>query len=93
MLGKADMNEETVSVFYLCGIYDENESKQGYADLLNMIEKYKNHLSHKRLIGDYELIHPIEWEMQDEDTHPLYYAGIWTNWKVSPMRQEEAEFI
>lgn len=93
MTGKANLEDEVVSVFCLLGTYDESINKQGYADLINMIEKYKSHLSHKRIIKNYEIIHPIEWELQDEDSHPLYYAGIWTNWKLRPMEQEEEDFL
>jgi hypothetical protein len=93
MTGKTDIDDEVVSVFFLFGIHDDNVNKQGHADFINMLEKYKNHLIHKKFVKGFEILHPIEWEVQDEDTHPLYYGGIWTNWKLKTMRQEEDDFI
>lgn len=88
-IGKLEIDEETVTTTLTYGIYDENDNKQGFADILNMIERYKNHLIHKRMIGGYEVLFPITWEIQDEDSHPAYFGGIAITWKLQSMKEEE----
>lgn len=86
-------DDETVIVLFIIGIYDDNENKQGGKDIINIIEKYKNHLIHKKFIDKYELLYPLEWSIQEEDLHPFYYGGIETKWKIKKMQQKESEFI
>lgn len=91
--GKLDLDNEGVITTLTIGVYDESENKQGFADILNIIEKYKNHLIYERLIGGYEVQYPIIWEMQDEDTHPAYYGGMEIAWKLKPMESKEEGYI
>ncbi len=91
VLGRLNLDDETVTTTLTIGIYDENENKQGFADIMNMIEKYKNHLIHERLIGGYEVLYPINWELQDDDSHPAYFGGMEMTWKLQSMKPEEEE--
>jgi hypothetical protein len=91
--GKAIQDEESVVIAFVIGVHDDNENKQGFAEILNIIEKYKNHLMYQKYIGGFELIYPLEWAMQEDDEHPFYYAGIETNWKIRKMSQKEDEYI
>ncbi len=92
-IGKLDLDSESVTTTLTIGVYDLSENKQGFADILNIIEKYKNHLIYERLIGGYEVQYPIVWEMQDEDTHPAYYGGMEIAWKLKPMESKEEGYI
>lgn len=92
-MGELDMAEETVTTTISFGVYDDNDNKQGFADILNMIEKYKNHLVHERVIDGYEVLYPIKWEMQDEDSHPAYFGGIAVTWKMRQMKTREESNI
>ena len=91
--GSLNQDEETVTTTLIFGISDDRENKQGAADITNMIEKYKNHLANKKFVGTYEVLFPITWELQDEDTHPLYFGGIAVMWKLHNMKQKEAVLI
>lgn len=91
--GILDSDHEIATTTIIFGVYDESENKQGAADLMNMIEKYKNHLAYSVIVGNYEVIFPITWEMQDEDTHPFYFGGMAIIWKLQNMKQKEADFI
>lgn len=86
-------DDETVTVLFIIGIYDDNENRQGNIEILNIIEKYKNHLIHNKFIDGFEFAHPYEWTIQDEETYPFYYGGIETRWKLKKIEQKEDEYI
>lgn len=80
-------------MLFIIGIHDDNENRQGNVEVINIIEKYKNHLIHNKFIEEFEFLHPFEWTIQDSETHPFYYGGIETRWKLRKIEQKEDEYI
>lgn len=72
---------EVVRVLLMIGIYDDNIQNQGYSDLMNVIEKIKNHFEEFPLLKcKYNRLtsesYPLKWTLAEEDTYPYYFAGI-----------------
>lgn len=86
-------DDETVIILILIGIFDDNDNNQGNKEIINIIEKCKNFLMNSRFIQGYELIYPLEWAIQEEDTKPYYYGGIETRWKIKKIKEKEDEYI
>lgn len=58
-------------------VYDEDENRQGFRDALHIINTIYRHYSADAVIGRrWEVLYPMEWATQEEDTHPYYFAGM-----------------
>lgn len=50
---------------------------QGYRDALHIINKIYHHYSACAVIGNrWEVLYPMEWTTQEEDTHPYYFTAM-----------------
>lgn len=73
----SDEEPYLVRVLILLGVFDEAKNRQGYQDLLHMINVIYNHFSQYRLLNDEFYVNgAINWTLQDEDTHPYYFGAL-----------------
>ena len=80
-----DQEEEknTCKIAFIIGAYDDDDSYQGYKDVMNVIEKIMQRLKTKKFYSNqFELTLPLKWLIHDEDTYPYYFGGIETHWNI-----------
>lgn len=81
---------QSVTVLIILGVYDENLQNQGHKDVLNMIQKiYERFAKNAILAGKYELLHPIEWTLQEEESYPYFIGGMALNFGTLAIRRED----
>lgn len=81
---------QSVAAFIILGVYDESLQNQGHKDVLNMIQKiYERFAKNAILAGKYELLHPIEWTLQEEESYPYFIGGMALNFSTLPIRRED----
>ena len=86
---KDESSAQIVSVLLLIGIYDNAYEKQGYKDVLNIIQKiYERFAKMPVLNGKYTIQYPIVWTLQEEETYPFYFGGMNLDWEVAAVRRE-----
>lgn len=79
-------------VVFIIGIYDKDSNYQGYKDIMNIIEKIRQHLLKKRVFNNkYTLEGPVKWAVNEEDIYPLFFGGIETNWNIGQISMEDEE--
>lgn len=83
-------SKNTVLLYFLIGIQDDNPNKQGFRDVLCIANKIYQHLFRKRTIQErYRMQVPFKIKLQEEDTHPYYIGGIETRWELPAMEEED----
>lgn len=81
-------DEQTVSddidikMYFLIGIRDDNEDKQGFRDVLQIANKIYFKLLESPLVGQFRMEKECKIMLQQEDTFPFFIGGIETNWKT-----------
>lgn len=81
--GKDEDSEDTCKVMFVVGTFDEGDSNQGHRDILNVLEKIRQHLFRKRLFsGKFMCDYPYKWTVNEEDVCPYYFGGMETNWSI-----------
>lgn len=72
-----DEAAQIIEVVLVACVYDPDTERKGFRDALHMINKIYQHYSANAVIGNrWEVLYPIEWTTQEEDTHPYYFAGM-----------------
>lgn len=70
---------------------DDNTARHGHQDVLYIIGKVLERFGKRPdLAGKYNLRHPLEWVLSDEDTYPYYYGGLLMHWEVPAIEKEDA---
>lgn len=66
------------------------EDYQGYRDVVNMMEKVRQHLlRHRTIGGKYEMRLPVQWVYpESEENYPFYFGGLLLNFSVPGMTEE-----
>lgn len=83
---------QTVGAVLLVCVFDEDRGRQGYRDALHIVNEIMLHYGKNGVVGRrYELQYPIEWAMQDDDTHPYYFAGVGLHFGTPAIFREVAE--
>lgn len=90
--GEVDENE-TITLNFVFGFYNDNEDKQGGKELLVALEKLKNHLIHKKFFGEYDVQNKMKWMLQEEDLHPYYYGILEIKVRENKIMQEMEDFL
>ena len=86
-----DEEPQEVDLVLLICVYDENPDRQGYRDALHIQNEIYRHFAVNGIVGKkYQLVYPIRWESQGEDTHPFYFVGIALKFEI-PSISKEAE--
>ena len=86
-------DDNVCSVYFLVGIKDENQNKQGHFDVANVLNKIADDLLQKRLIADqFRITFPLTKKFQEEDTWPKFIGGMSTLWTVNKIQIKETEY-
>lgn len=79
------------AVLLIC-VYDEAPDRQGYRDMLHIVNEIALHYGQRNIVGGkYEISYPVEWAAQQEDTHPYYFGGVRLNFELPAVYNETAE--
>ncbi len=79
-------------IVFIIGVYDKDTNFQGYKDVINIIEKIRQHLLKKRVFDNkYILEGQLKWAVNEEDIYPLYFGGIETTWNIGKVNMEDEE--
>ena len=71
------------TIFLNIGIFDDDTSNQGHVTTVDMIEKIRQRLFEKRIIGGKYLIKlPFKFELNDEEIYPYNVAVAETHWNL-----------
>lgn len=62
---------------------------QGYRDVVNMMEKVKQHLlRHRTVGGKFELRLPVQWVFPEEENYPFYFGGLLMSFTIPGMTED-----
>ena len=87
---KDESSSQIVNMNLLIGVYDDSYKKQGYKDVLNVIQKiYERFAKMPVLKGKYTMQYPIAWTLQEEETYPFYFGGMNLDWEVAVIVKED----
>lgn len=82
-----------VSVYFMIGVFDPEEDRQGFRDALQIANLIYQHLFRKGIIaGVFRPDYPFRIMLQGKDTGPYFCCGIESRWEL-PVFSEEDEFI
>mgnify|MGYP001530422173 FL=1 len=79
--------------------YDRNPNRQGYRDVLHIIQEIYGRYAKNPLVrikadsggargGPWSVKYPIKWVTQQEDTHPYYFGAMSLKFEAPAVRQE-----
>jgi hypothetical protein len=76
--GEDDLDDATQDIVIVFATYDNDQNYQGYRDVMNAIQKVREYLKEKQIIGQrYTVKYPIRWASPDDsDTYPYYFGAI-----------------
>lgn len=90
--GKDDESGDTCKVMFIVGIFDDDESNQGHRDVMNILEKIRQHLFRNQLFkGKFFVEYPYKWTLNEEDVYPYFFGGLETNWTIAKMIPDDKE--
>lgn len=85
--------DSRVGIYFLVGIIDKNQNKQGHFDVANILNRLERRFLENRVVASrYRLGFPLTKKFQEEDTYPKYLGGMSTFWTVSVPRIKETEY-
>lgn len=74
---ESDDDPQIIDAVLVACVYDPDPGRQGYRDALHIINKIYHHYSACAVIGNrWEVLYPMEWTTQEEDTHPYYFTAM-----------------
>ena len=74
---ESDDDPQIIDAVLVACVYDPDPGRPGYRDALHIINKIYHHYSACAVIGNrWEILYPMEWVTQEEDTHPLYLTAM-----------------
>lgn len=79
----SQMEPNTCHVIIMLGVYDNDESYQGYKDTLNALQKTYHHLMSNQIFeNQFSINYPIKWRVNEEDVYPYFFGGLETTWDI-----------
>ena len=79
-----------VSVYFIIGIIDKTEDKQGYRDVLQIANLIYQYLFRKGIIARaFRPSYPFKIALQQDDTYPYYFGGIESVWEMPVIEEED----
>lgn len=85
--GEDTETDATVKVKLLFGTYSED--RDGYADVLNMMERVRQELLKQRILDKkYRMELPYTWKVFEEQPYPEWIGEATTTWVVSRVQEE-----
>lgn len=91
--GKKDTEDDghEVNVAVIICVCDDNTARHGHQDILAIIGRVLERFGKRPdLAGKFNLRHPLEWTLSDEDTYPYYYGGLLLHFEVPAIEKEDA---
>ena len=67
---------EKVHVELYLGVYNDRDDRSGHVELLNMIQRIKNHFGINRYIKNFYVLSPCKWVLDEEDRYPYYFGAV-----------------
>ena len=91
--GSQESEESTQQVIVTFGAEDcpscGASDYQGYRDVVNMIEKVKQYLLRRRIVGGkFELRLPMQWVFPEEENYPYYFGGLLMSFTIPGMTED-----
>lgn len=84
----------TCQILFIAGVFDRSDDNQGFRDSVALVNKvYQSLIRSPKINDQFELVHPIRWAYQEEDSEPYYFAGLETNWAVPKPIREDVEHL
>lgn len=78
-----------VKLILIIGIYDQAQNKQGYRDVLHIIQTIYERFGKENVLDKrYVAKMPFKWTLQEEDSHPYYFGGIEMSFDIPAIRRE-----
>jgi hypothetical protein len=89
--GKFESKEtQEVTTLLLVGSYDSKLEPQGHRQVINIIMKIVERFRKNPLLEKYYMAEPdIRWNLQEEDTRPIFFGGIIIRWKIKAIEKED----
>ena len=82
-------DDTTCKIAFVMGVYDEATDNQGYRDIMEIIERIKQHIFTQRSLGPFSVSYPFKWMVHDEEAYPYFFGGIETNWTMPQVTVED----
>lgn len=87
---KDESSAQTVNTILQIGVFEDAFKKQGHKDVLNIISDiYERFAKRPVLNGRYTVQYPVLWTLQEEESYPYYYGGLYLSWEVAAVRRED----
>lgn len=88
-LGDRDSNN-TVKVVLIVGIWDDSLDKQGYRDVMNIIQKiYVRFHKNPNLNGKAVCDEEFDWMMQEDSYYPYSFGACSLTFNIAAIRRED----
>lgn len=79
-----------VKVVVVLGLFDDEKNRQGYRDVMHVINViYERFAKNPMLNHQYMAKLPMNWALQDEDTHPYYFGGFEMTFEIPAVKKED----
>jgi len=86
----AHEGKELADIYFVVGIIDKEKDNQGFRDVLQILERLKQHFFRKGIIkGAFRLEYPVKTMLQDEDTYPYFMGGIQAKCELFIITEED----
>lgn len=83
------LNTDLILLVCVC---DEDENRQGHRDALRIVgEILRFYAAHRITAKRYEMLYPIQWTTNQEDTHPYYFAAMSLKFEAQTIYAEEQD--
>ncbi len=80
---------QTVYIYLLIGVYDDNTDNQGKKHVLNIISDISGRfLKDPVLDGKYYADEEIKWVVDTEEEYPYHYGAVWMTFNIPTFRRE-----
>lgn len=92
--GEEEIAEDSAQcrVVIITGICDWDENYQGYRDVMNILEKMRQHFLKKRIIDNrFEIQGKLKWAINQEEAYPYFFGGLDTTWSIGKLNMEDKE--
>lgn len=94
ILGDGDVpdvgEKEKVNLSLVAGVYDESKGKSGFKYILHIFQVIRERFEKNPCLADrYILTYPIKWKLQDEDTYPYFFGGLYLTFETSRYSRED----
>lgn len=94
MNGEEDEEEAECKIVFVIGVYDESEDNQGFKDVLNIIEKIRQHIFKKQIFANQFICkYPLKWGVNEEDVSPFYFGGIESSWSIAKITMPDNDLV